>query len=98
MVVGVRRCTPEADSFFTPIWPQLGFPMTTSAANRKLTDVRLRALLDSPPSDRVELKDGTIDGLTLRVGPRGRPTWTFRFRIRGEGGLTDRGTKLNGAR
>jgi integrase len=72
--------------------------MTTSAADRKLTDVRLRALLDRPPSNRVELKDGTVDGLTLRVGPRGRPTWAFRFRIRGEGGLTDRGTKLNGAR
>ena len=72
--------------------------MTISAANRKLTDVRLRALLDRPPSERIELKDGTIDGLTLRVGPRGRPTWTFRFRVRGEGGITERGTKLNGVR
>ncbi|KGB52647.1 Phage integrase [Sphingopyxis sp. LC81] len=72
--------------------------MTTSAPNSKLTDVRLRALLDRPPSERIELKDGTIDGLTLRVGPRGRPTWTFRFRIRGEGGITERGTKLNGVR
>ncbi|MBJ7439006.1 MAG: integrase family protein [Sphingopyxis sp.] len=72
--------------------------MTTRAANRKLTDVRLRALLDHPPSERVELKDGTVDGLTLRVGPRGRPTWTFRFRVRGEGGITERGTKLNGSR
>lgn len=72
--------------------------MTTSAANRKLTDVRLRALLDRPPSERIELKDGTIYGLTLRVGPRGRPTWAFRFRVRGEGGNTERGTKLNGVR
>lgn len=72
--------------------------MTTGAANRKLTDVRLRALLDHPPSERLELKDGTVDGLTLRVGPRGRPTWTFRFRVRGEGGITERGTMLNGVR
>jgi integrase len=64
----------------------------------KLSDVRLRALLDRPPARRVELKDGTVDGLTLRVGPRGRPTWSFRFRLRGAGGLTERGTKLNGAR
>lgn len=39
-----------------------------------------------------------IEGLTLRVGPRGRPTWTYRFRIRGAGGITGRGTQLNGTR
>jgi Arm DNA-binding domain len=63
-----------------------------------LSDVRLKALLANPPQTRLELKDGIIDGLTLRVGPRGRPTWTYRFRIRGAGGTTDRGTQLNGAR
>jgi integrase len=63
-----------------------------------LSDVRLKALLANPPEARLELKDGIIDGLTLRIGPRGRPTWTYRFRIRGAGGTTDRGTQLNGAR
>jgi integrase len=63
-----------------------------------LSDVRLKALLTNPPQTRLELKDGIIDGLSLRVGPRGRPTWTYRFRIRGAGGTTDRGTQLNGAR
>lgn len=63
-----------------------------------LTDVRLKALLAKPPTDRIELKDGIVEGLALRIGPRGRPTWTFRFRVRGAGGITARGTHLNGAR
>ncbi|MFZ1366580.1 Arm DNA-binding domain-containing protein, partial [Sphingorhabdus sp.] len=63
-----------------------------------ITDRELKALLDKPPAQRVELNDGTIDGLMIRVGPRGRPTWTLRFRVRGAGGITDRGTKLNGTR
>lgn len=63
-----------------------------------LSDVRLKALLANPPAARLELQDGIVDGLTLRAGPRGRPTWTYRFRIRGAGGTTDRGTKLNGIR
>lgn len=63
-----------------------------------LTDVKLRALLTNPPAERQELKDGLVDGLTVRVGPRGKPTWTYRFRVRGAGGTTARGTQLNGAR
>lgn len=63
-----------------------------------LTDVKLKALLNNPPAERVELKDGVVDGLTVRVGPRGKPTWTYRFRVRGAGGTTARGTQLNGAR
>jgi integrase len=63
-----------------------------------LTDVKLKALLNNPPAERLELKDGTVDGLTLRVGPRGKPTWSYRFRIRGAGGTTARGTELNGKR
>jgi len=63
-----------------------------------LSDVQLKALLAKPPTTRVELKDEKVDGLTLRVGPRGRPTWAYRFRIRGAGGTTARGTELNGRR
>jgi integrase len=63
-----------------------------------LTDVKLKALLNNPPAERLELKDGVVDGLTVRVGARGKPTWTYRFRIRGAGGTTARGTQLNGAR
>jgi integrase len=64
---------------------------------KALTDVALKALLTNPPTERIELKDGTVDGLTLRVGPRGRPTWTFRFRVRGAGGTTTRGAQINGS-
>jgi integrase len=63
-----------------------------------LSDVKLKALLNNPPDQRLELKDGTVDGLTLRVGPRGKPTWSYRFRIRGAGGTTARGTELNSKR
>lgn len=63
-----------------------------------LTDVKLKALLNNPPAERQELKDGVVNGLTLRAGPRGKPTWTYRFRVRGAGGTTARGTQINGAR
>lgn len=66
--------------------------------SKGLSDVQLKALLAKPPAERVELKDDKVDGLTLRVGPRGRPTWTYRFRVRGAGGTTARGTQLNGRR
>lgn len=67
-------------------------------AKGKLTDIQLRAYLSNPPAQRVEVKDGTVEGLTVRVGPRSRPTWVFRFRLRGAGGVTDRGTPINGAK
>jgi hypothetical protein len=63
-----------------------------------LSDVHLKALLNNPPPSRIELQDDKVDGLSLRAGPRGRPTWAFRFRVRGAGGTTTRGTQLNGAR
>jgi integrase len=59
-----------------------------------LTDAKLKSLLASPPKERLELTDGTISGLLLRVGPRGRPTWTLRYTVKGRGGVTDRGKKL----
>lgn len=61
-----------------------------------LTDAKLKSLYSSPPAERVELNDGTISGLLLRVGPRGRPTWTLRYTVKGRGGVTERGKKLAG--
>ncbi|MFN7606726.1 MAG: Arm DNA-binding domain-containing protein, partial [Hyphomonadaceae bacterium] len=61
-----------------------------------LTDVKMRALLADPPTTRMELPDGSIPGLYLRVGPARHPTWTFRYVVKGASGTTSRGTKLAG--
>lgn len=61
-----------------------------------LTDTKLKALLAKPPARRTELVDGTISGLMLRAGPRGKPTWTLRYAITGRGGVTTRGKALAG--
>lgn len=61
-----------------------------------LTDAKLKSLYTSPPAERIEIKDGTISGLMLRVGPRGSPTWTLRYTVKGRGGVTERGKKLAG--
>lgn len=45
---------------------------------------------------RAEIPDGSVKGLMLRVGPRGRPTWTLRYTIAGGGGTTARGKDLAG--
>jgi integrase len=63
-----------------------------------VTDKELQSLLKTPPQKRVVINDGAIDGLGIRVGPRGQPTWTYRFRVRGEGGVSHSGTPLNGKR
>ena len=72
--------------------------MAKGPPSKRLTDTILRAYVASPPASRLEVPDGTIEGLAVRVGPRGKPAWTFRFRVLGDGGVTDRGTRLNGAK
>ncbi len=72
--------------------------MRAGVTNGKISDATLRRFLEQPPAQRLELKDGTVDGLTIRIGPRGKPKWTFRFRVPGDGGVTERGTRLAGAR
>lgn len=64
---------------------------------RKLTATALQALLKKPPANRVDFMDGAVPGLMLRVGPAGA-TWSLRFRVVGEGGVTDRGHKRKGAK
>lgn len=61
-----------------------------------ISDIQLRALVAKPPEKRVEISDDKVDGLSIRIGPRGKATWTYRFRIRGSGGVTARGTHING--
>lgn len=63
----------------------------------KLNPSALRALLKNPPAKRVDLMDGAVPGLMLRVGPHGA-TWSLRIRVVGEGGVTRRGHKRKGGK
>lgn len=62
----------------------------------RLTDVGIRAELAKPRSGRVELADGAVPGLTLRIGKTRGATWSLMIRVFGEGGITDRGHGLMG--
>ncbi len=64
---------------------------------RKLTATALQALLRKPPSTRSDLLDGAVPGLMLRVGPGGA-SWSLRFRVVGEGGVTSRGHQKKGSK
>jgi integrase len=62
---------------------------------RKLTATAIQALLRKPPSKRIDLMDGAVTGLMLRIGPSGA-TWSLRIRVVGEGGITARGHRKKG--
>lgn len=64
---------------------------------RRLTYTAVEALLKKPPSQRIDLMDGAVPGLMLRVGPRGA-TWSMRIRVVGEGGVTNRGHQMKGGK
>ena len=61
-----------------------------------LTRTKLEALLRSPPPRRVDLADGQLPGLFLRVTPTGTMTWSMQYRLVGAGGVTGRGYKVKG--
>ena len=61
----------------------------------KLTATALQALIRKPPGKRVDLMDGAVSGLMLRIGPSGA-TWSLRIRVVGEGGVTARGHQKKG--
>lgn len=62
---------------------------------RRLTTTAVDALVRKPPQKRIDLIDGPVPGLMLRIGPGGA-TWSLRFRVVGEGGITSRGHKKKG--
>src|SRR5438105_2641340 len=61
----------------------------------RLTDAKLRSWIDKRPAERLAVPDGTVPGLTLRVGPQ-TMTWTLALRVKGEGGVSARGAQLKG--
>jgi len=64
----------------------------------RLTDVGIRAVIAKPRTSRVELTDGAVPGLSLRIGETRGATWSLLLRVVGEGGVTGRGHALKGAR
>lgn len=62
-----------------------------------MTDSTLRAALQKGRRQRLDLADGAVPGLTLRLGP-GCATWSLILRVVGEGGVTKRGHQKKGKR
>lgn len=65
---------------------------------KRLTDTAIRAVLASKRSGRIDLVDGAVSGLTLRIGRTRGATWSLLFRVVGEGGVTDRGHARKGVK
>jgi integrase len=66
-----------------------------SARSKKLTDAQLRAWVKRRPQEPQDVPDGSISGLSLRLGPSAM-TWSLRLRVKGEGGVSTRGRQKNG--
>lgn len=61
----------------------------------KLSDAQLRAWMKKRPTRPVDVPDGAVSGLWLRLGPY-TMTWSLRLRVKGEGGVSRRGRQRNG--
>src|ERR1051325_2842713 len=61
-----------------------------------LTDVALRAMMRTPPAKQTDIPDASAPGLSARITPRGRVTWSLRLRVTGEGGQSERGHRAKG--
>lgn len=62
----------------------------------RLSDSGLKAALKRPRNSQVEIPDGAVPGLMIRVGTGSSATWTLRVRVAGEGGVSPRGRKRMG--
>ena len=69
---------------------------TAPATPNLLTDLALKALIKSPPDRQTDIPDASSPGLSARVTPRGRITWSLRLRVSGEGGQSARGQRAKG--
>jgi Arm DNA-binding domain len=65
------------------------------STSKKLTDAQLRAWLKKRPAKAEDIPDGSVSGLCLRLSPF-MMTWSLRLRVKGEGGVSERGQKKNG--
>jgi integrase len=62
----------------------------------RLTDVRLKSLLRQPRTKDEAVSDGSVPGLTIRLGLQGTGTWSLLLRVAGEGGVNEHGRALRG--
>ncbi|MGA2565100.1 MAG: Arm DNA-binding domain-containing protein, partial [Steroidobacteraceae bacterium] len=65
---------------------------------KRLTDTAIRARIAKSRTRRIDLADGAVAGLSLRIGRTRGATWSLLFRVVGEGGLTNRGHALKGGK
>ncbi len=65
---------------------------------KRLTDPVLKMHLRSPPSGHLTLPDGSIPGLSVRVGTKGTASWSLLIRVAGEGGTKASGKLLLGGK
>ncbi len=61
-----------------------------------LTDLALRAYIKSPPARQSDIQDPSTPGLSARITPKGKVTWSLRLRVAGEGGQSLRGRRAKG--
>src|SRR5437868_5762048 len=62
----------------------------------RITDTRLKSLIKKPRTKQVEIVDGSVSGLVIRLGTREAATWSISLRVSGEGGVSVRGRAKKG--
>lgn len=65
---------------------------------KRLTDLKLKSLLQQTRTEEEEVADGSVPGLTVRLFPGGAANWALIVRVKGEGGVNEHGKPLLGKR
>jgi len=61
-----------------------------------MTDLTLKGFCKRPPEKQTDVADPACPGLSARITPTGRITWSLRLRVTGEGGRSERGHRPKG--
>lgn len=62
----------------------------------RLTETALRSALRRPRDKQIDIPDGAVPGLFVRIGNGETATWSLRIRVPGEAGVSHRGLRLKG--
>lgn len=71
---------------------------TQLTPQKRLTDLKLKSLLQEPRAEEAEVADGSVSGLSVRLFPGGAANWALIVRVTGEGGVNKNGKPLLGKR